>query len=54
MTPVASAHDSRQRRKFLVALAVLFFFAPLAVSFYMYYGRGGAGDRRKQRESRRS
>ena len=39
MTPVASAHDRRQRRM-LVALAA-FFFAPLAVSFYLYYGAGG-------------
>jgi cytochrome oxidase Cu insertion factor (SCO1/SenC/PrrC family) len=34
-----SAHDRRQRRM-LVALA-LFFFAPLAVSFLLYYGSGG-------------
>ena len=32
----ATAHDRRQRR-LLIALA-LFFFAPLAVSFYLYYG----------------
>lgn len=32
-------HDRRQRR-LLVFLAVLFF-APLAVSFYLYYGPGG-------------
>jgi cytochrome oxidase Cu insertion factor (SCO1/SenC/PrrC family) len=34
--PRSAAQDSRNR-KFLVALALLFF-APLAVSFYMYYG----------------
>jgi hypothetical protein len=34
-----SAHDRRQRR-LLVALGVLFF-APLAVSFYLYYGPVG-------------
>jgi len=33
------AHDRRQRRM-LLALA-LFFFAPLAVSFFLYYGSGG-------------
>jgi len=38
-TPRDPAHDRRQRR-LLVALA-LFFFAPLAVSFYLYYGSGG-------------
>jgi hypothetical protein len=36
---VPTAHDRRQRRM-LIALA-LFFFAPLAVSFYLYYGAGG-------------
>ena len=43
MNPVSAAsdpaHDRRQRRM-LVALA-LFFFAPLAVSFFLYYGSGG-------------
>jgi hypothetical protein len=34
-----AAHDRRQRRM-LVALALLFF-APLFVSFYLYYGHGG-------------
>ncbi len=34
-----AAHDRRQRRM-LLALA-LFFFAPLVVSFYLYYGSGG-------------
>jgi cytochrome oxidase Cu insertion factor (SCO1/SenC/PrrC family) len=33
------AHQRRQRRM-LIALA-LFFFAPLAVSFFLYYGSGG-------------
>src|SRR5277367_4441468 len=33
---VPTAHDRRQRRM-LIVLA-LFFFAPLAVSFYLYYG----------------
>jgi cytochrome oxidase Cu insertion factor (SCO1/SenC/PrrC family) len=37
--PRSVAQDSRNR-KFLVALALLFF-APLAVSFYMYYGPVG-------------
>lgn len=39
MTEPVSAHDRRQRR-LLIALA-LFFFAPLAVSFFLYYGSGG-------------
>lgn len=34
-----AAHDRRQRR-LLIALALLFF-APLAVSFYLYYGPSG-------------
>jgi hypothetical protein len=33
-----SAHDRRQRR-LLIGLALMFF-APLGVSFYLYYGRG--------------
>ena len=33
-----SAHDRRQRR-LLIGLALLFF-APLGVSFYLYYGHG--------------
>ena len=33
-----SVHDRRQRR-LLIALALMFF-APLGVSFYLYYGRG--------------
>ena len=37
--PRSAAQDSRNR-KFLVALALLFF-TPLAVSFYMYYGPEG-------------
>ena len=39
MTDPISAHDRRQRRM-LIAIA-LFFFAPLAVSFLLYYGSGG-------------
>jgi cytochrome oxidase Cu insertion factor (SCO1/SenC/PrrC family) len=39
MTDPVSAHDRRQRRM-LIAIA-LFFFAPLAVSFLLYYGSGG-------------
>ncbi len=38
-TQLTTAHDRRQRRM-LIALA-LFFFAPLAISFYLYYGSGG-------------
>ena len=34
-----AGHDKRQRRV-LIGLA-LFFFAPLAVSFFLYYGSGG-------------
>jgi hypothetical protein len=37
VTP-SSAHDRRQRR-LLIGLALMFF-APLGVSFYLYYGRG--------------
>jgi hypothetical protein len=37
--PRGAAHDRRQRR-LLVALALLFF-APLAVTFYLYYGPTG-------------
>jgi hypothetical protein len=39
MTEPVSAHQRRQRR-LLIGLA-LFFFAPLAVSFLLYYGSGG-------------
>jgi cytochrome oxidase Cu insertion factor (SCO1/SenC/PrrC family) len=39
MTDPTSAHQRRQRR-ILIGLA-LFFFAPLAVSFFLYYGSGG-------------
>jgi cytochrome oxidase Cu insertion factor (SCO1/SenC/PrrC family) len=39
MTEPTSAHQRRQRR-ILIGLA-LFFFAPLAVSFFLYYGSGG-------------
>lgn len=39
MTVDTAKHDRRQR-KMLVALA-LFFFAPLALSFFLYYGTGG-------------
>jgi cytochrome oxidase Cu insertion factor (SCO1/SenC/PrrC family) len=39
MTEPATAHQRRQRR-ILIGLA-LFFFAPLAVSFFLYYGSGG-------------
>jgi hypothetical protein len=39
MNEPATAHDRRQRRM-LIGLA-LFFFAPLAVSFLLYYGSGG-------------
>lgn len=38
-TPRGAAHDRRQRR-LLVALASLFF-APLALTFYLYYGSTG-------------
>jgi len=37
--PAGSTHDKRQRRV-LIGLA-LFFFAPLAASFFLYYGSGG-------------
>jgi hypothetical protein len=36
--PEGGAHDRRQRR-LLIGLALLFF-APLGLSFYLYYGRG--------------
>jgi cytochrome oxidase Cu insertion factor (SCO1/SenC/PrrC family) len=39
MTDPTSPHQRRQRR-ILIGLA-LFFFAPLAVSFFLYYGSGG-------------
>ena len=39
MSERTSDHDRRQRR-ILIGLA-LFFFAPLAVSFFLYYGSGG-------------
>lgn len=39
MTPDSPKHDRRQRR-LLIGLGLLFF-APLALSFYLYYGNAG-------------
>ena len=38
--PVGGSAYQRRQRRMLIALA-LFFFAPLAVSFFLYYGSGG-------------
>jgi hypothetical protein len=43
MNPTAAVRDAghdRRQRRMLIALA-LFFFAPLAASFFLYYGSGG-------------